>query len=127
ILLLLLPADLPAALNRLLLSNCTITTLVKGEEAPFRGFIVVDAEGRIATIGRGEPAADVDASLVFDAGGKVAMPGFISGHSHLAGSVTRGLASDQWVTDWSRAISWLQASGQLAPGDLYHFALHGAL
>lgn len=113
--------------NRLLLANCLVITLAPGEEEPFNGFIVVGADGRITQIGRGAAPANIEAELVVDAAGKVAMPGFVSGHSHLAGSVTRGLASDQWVTEWSKAISWLGAPGQPQPGDYYHYVLHGAL
>lgn len=114
-------------INRLLVANCLVITMAPGEEDPFSGFIVVGTDGRITQIGRGAAPADIEAELVVDAGGKVAMPGFISGHSHLAGSVTRGLASDQWVTEWSKAISWLGAPGLPQPGDYYHYVLHGAL
>jgi 5-methylthioadenosine/S-adenosylhomocysteine deaminase len=116
-----------APLNRLLVANCQVITLVAGEEDPFNGYIIVGPDGRIARIGKGPAPVDIEAELVVDAQGKVAMPGFISGHSHLAGSVTRGLASDQWVTDWSRAISWLGAPGLPQRGDFYYYALHGAL
>jgi 5-methylthioadenosine/S-adenosylhomocysteine deaminase len=114
-------------LNRLLVTNCQIITLVVGEEDPFNGYIVVGEDGRIAQIGHGRAPAEIEAEIVFDAAGKVAMPGFISGHSHLSGSVTRGLAIDQWVTEWSKAISWLSTAGRPEPGDYYHYVLHGAL
>lgn len=114
-------------INRLLLTNATIVTLVEGEEDPFDGYIVVDASGRITSIGRGDPPSDIEAALVFDANGQVAMPGFLSGHSHLRGSVARGLATDQWVTTWSGPTQWHIQAERLDPGDLYHYVLHGAL
>lgn len=113
--------------NRLLVTNATIVALAAGEEDPFAGFIVVDADGEIAAIGRGSPPDDVTATLVFDADGQVAMPGFVSGHNHLRGSASRGIASDQHVTTWTEASQWHLQSEQLEPGDLYHYSLHGAL
>ncbi len=115
------------ASERLLLANCRIITLVQGQEEPFDGYIVVDRAGRIAEIGRGAPPATTQADLIFDAGGKIAMPGFISAHSHLTGSVLRGLASDKWVTDWGKWLQWLRTPQNLQAGDHYYYTLHGAL
>jgi cytosine/adenosine deaminase-related metal-dependent hydrolase len=84
-----------AAPNRLLLTNCLVVTLAGGGEDPFPGYIAVAADGKISAIGRGDPPAEVGATLVFDADGQVAMPGFVSGHNHLRGSVSRGIACDR--------------------------------
>ena len=113
--------------NRLLIANATIVTLVEGQEEPFLGYVLVDPAGRISAIGKGNPPAEVGAAVVFDADGQVAMPGFLSGHSHLRGSVSRGLAADQWVTTWVRPTQWHLQSHRLNPGDLYHYVLHGAI
>ena len=113
--------------HRLLLTNATIVTLVEGEDEPFTGYVAVDAQGRISAIDRGAPPDAIAATLVFDAGGQVAMPGFVSGHNHLRGSVSRGIASDQTVTPWVEASQWHLEKERLSPGDLYHYSLHGAL
>lgn len=113
--------------NRLLVTNAMIVTLAKGEEEPFRGYVAVDAAGKIAAIGRGDPPASLAATLVFDADGQVAMPGFVSGHNHLRGSVSRGIASDRHVSEWTGPSQWHLQHERLAPGDLYHYTLHGAL
>jgi cytosine/adenosine deaminase-related metal-dependent hydrolase len=113
--------------NRLLLTNATIISLVEGEAEPFDGYIVVDGDGRISSIGRDDPPSDIEATLVFDADGQVAMPGFVSGHNHLRGSVSRGIASDQYVTPWVERSQWHLQSDRLDAGDLYHYSLHGAL
>jgi len=113
--------------NRLLIANALIVTLVEGQEEPFMGYIVVDASGRISAIGKGQPPPGVGATVVFDADGQVAMPGFLSGHSHLRGSVSRGLAADQWVTEWGRVTQWLLNGNKTEPKDLYYYTLHGAL
>lgn len=113
--------------NRLLLANATIVTLVEGQEEPFTGYVVVDASGEITAIERGAVPSDIEAEVVIDAAGHVAMPGFLSGHSHLRGSVSRGLAADQWVTEWGRVTGWALDAKNLEPKDLYYYTLHGAL
>jgi cytosine/adenosine deaminase-related metal-dependent hydrolase len=113
--------------NRLLLVDATVMTLVEGEEDVFLGYIVVDSSGRVSSVGRGEPASDIEAEVVFDADGQIAMPGFISGHNHLRGSVTRGIASDRHVSEWVEASQWHLESSNLEPMDLYYYSLHGAL
>jgi cytosine/adenosine deaminase-related metal-dependent hydrolase len=113
--------------DRLLIANATIVTLVEGQEEPFTGYILVDSTGRIAQIGKGDPPPALGAANVFDADGQIAMPGFLSGHSHLRGSVSRGLAADQWVTEWGRVTQWLLTGNKVEPKDLYYYTLHGAL
>jgi len=120
-------AAVAAEPNRLLIANALIVTLVEGQEEPFTGYIVVDAQGKISAIGQGQPPPGIGATTVFDADGQVAMPGFLSGHSHLRGSVSRGLAADQWVTTWVRPTQWHLQAARLSPGDLYHYVLHGAI
>ena len=121
-------AVIPArSADRLLIANATIVTLVEGQEEPFTGYILVDSVGRISRIGKGAPPPALGAVTVFDADGQVAMPGFLSGHSHLRGSVSRGLAADQWVTEWGRVTQWLLAGNKTEPNDLYYYTLHGAL
>ena len=51
------------------------------ERAPFRGYLVVSQSGRISAIGAGD-APKIDAP-VFDATGKIVMPGGIDPHVHL--------------------------------------------
>src|SRR5690606_10583670 len=87
-------------LPRLVVRNALLVTLDGSGRAPFHGFFVVDADGRIEALGAGEPPAT--AAPVFDARGRIVLPGFLSGHSHLQQSVTRGRAAGSWVTEWGR-------------------------
>ncbi len=108
---------------RLVVANAMLVPLDWSERAPFRGYLVVSQSGRISAIGAGD-APKIDAP-VFDATGKIVMPGFLSGHNHLSQSVTRGRAAGSWVTEWGRA----GAGGGRAPqaGDTYAAVLHGSV
>jgi cytosine/adenosine deaminase-related metal-dependent hydrolase len=88
---------------------------------PRLGYMVVGKNGRILAMGDGEPPPIAVPTL--DLGGKIVMPGFLSGHSHLTGSVRRGRAAGEWVTEW-------RLTGRGRPdkvGDTYAATLHGAL
>jgi cytosine/adenosine deaminase-related metal-dependent hydrolase len=74
----------------------------------------------------GEPPAGLVAARTLDAGGKVVIPGFLSGHSHLWQSAFRGVAPTQLVLAWV-ALLHRTYGPFFGPGDLYAFTLHGAL
>jgi 5-methylthioadenosine/S-adenosylhomocysteine deaminase len=122
-----LGAQSPAApAAKLLVRNATIVTLEEGQPDPFSGYLVVAADGTIAAVAAGEPPAALAAQEVYDAGGKVIMPGFLSGHSHLWQSAFRGIGADQYVTGWLLLIH--RTYGPFFnTGDPYYFTLHGAL
>lgn len=115
-----------AAGNKLLVTNATIVTLDERQAGPFTGYLLVDDEGRITAVGEGSPAKDISADETYDATGKIVMPGFLSGHSHLWQSAFRGIAADQWVTTWVQSIHRTYGP-HFSQGDLYTFTLHGAL
>ncbi len=116
----------PAAPAKLIVRNATIVTLEDSQPDPFLGYLVVGADGRIAAVAPGEPPAGLATRETYDAGGKVVMPGFLSGHSHLWQSAFRGIAPDQWVTGWLLLIH--RTYGPFfGAGDPYYFTLHGAL
>jgi len=118
-----------AAPPRLVVTHASLVTLERGEDAPIAdGYLVVGADGRIVVLGAGAPPAEFTGPGVatLDATGKIVMPGFLSGHSHLWQSAWRGIAADQWVTVWVKMIH--RTYGPFfAPGDLHAFTLHGAL
>lgn len=120
-------AALSAAPARLLVTNALILTLADGDNTPFTGYLLVDAEGKIAAIGKDAPPAGVTAAQTIDAGGMILMPGFLSGHSHLAASVRRGrLPGEELDGLIDNPVPFFQAQ-YFEPGDLHAFALHGSL
>lgn len=108
---------------RLIVRNALLVPLDWSERPPFHGYMLVDEAGRIAGIGPGEPP--VSGAPVFDAGGKLVLPGFLSGHSHLSQSVTRGRAAGSWVTEWGRAGAG--GARQTLAGDTRAAVLHGSV
>ncbi|MES2697458.1 MAG: amidohydrolase family protein, partial [Verrucomicrobiota bacterium] len=112
---------------RLVVVNALLVPLDGSERAPFRGHMIVDASGRIAAIAPGDaPAAVLSSTPVLDVGGKVVLPGFISGHSHLSQSVTRGRAAGSWVTEWGRGGA-AGGARMPEPGETHDAVLHGSV
>jgi cytosine/adenosine deaminase-related metal-dependent hydrolase len=122
-----LVATSPArAENKLLVTNATIITFEDDQPAPFTGYLLVGENGRITAVAPGAVPEGVSAMTTYDAGGKIVMPGFLSGHSHLWQSAFRGIAADQWVTTWMQKTHRTYSPHFMA-GDPYTFTLHGAL
>lgn len=117
-----MPAPVVAATT--LIENGTILTLEVGDDAPFRGYLVMDGAA-IREVGRGSyEGAAVD--RVVDAAGRLVMPGFVSGHNHLWQSAFRGIAADGELYPWLQALHWTYGDA-FGDGDFYAFTLHGAL
>ena len=102
----------------------TILTMADEQTAPFIGYVHIK-EDKISAIG---PMSDLpsQARHKIDASGMVVIPGFISGHNHLWQSAFRGIASNQALYGWLKALHWTFGD-YFAPGDFYTFTLHGAL
>lgn len=119
------------SLNKLLIINGTLITMKPGETNPFVGYILIDDNGKIKTIGKGNPPANMKAQTIYDAKDKFILPGFISAHSHLSESAFRGLATDQYVYEYPSMKGWVGALEnrelETRPEDYYWFTLQGAL
>ncbi len=104
------------------INDATIVTLAAGDNQPFNGHIVIE-DGKIKAIEKGLYHGD---ATVIDAKGKIVMPGFVSGHSHLWQSAFRGIAADKPLFPWLKAIHWTYGH-HFIKDDFYQFTLHGAL
>ncbi|MES2693782.1 MAG: hypothetical protein V4773_09945, partial [Verrucomicrobiota bacterium] len=60
--------------SRLLVTNATVVTLAEGDNEPFTGYLLIGADGKIASLGRGAPPAGTAAAETLDAKGKIVMP-----------------------------------------------------
>jgi 5-methylthioadenosine/S-adenosylhomocysteine deaminase len=118
---------LAAASTRLLVRNATLVTMEPEQPEPFTGYLVVSDDGRIAALGAGDPPAGLTARETLDAGGQVVMPGFLSGHSHLSASVTRGLNAHRELDGHIDFRAAFLDARFVREGDLHAFTLHGAL
>ena len=109
---------------KLVVRNACLITSKPGSE-PCIGHIVVGMDGRIASVGPGEPPRSAQALRVVDAAGKIVAPGFVSAHSHLFQSPLRGLGTDQTLYGWLNVIKLLVEHA--TPEDIYWFCLHGSV
>jgi cytosine/adenosine deaminase-related metal-dependent hydrolase len=114
----------PDGRSRLIVQNALLLTLKPGE-APFTGYLIVGADGRITAIGPGDPPPEASADRILDVAGRFVAPGFVSAHSHLFQSPLRGLGADCTLFGWLDAINRLCAHA--TPDDIYWFCLHGSL
>lgn len=110
---------------RLLIRDGLILTMKDGEPTPFVGYVLVGADGRISTVGHGAPPANLTVQSTVDASGKMVMPGFVSGHSHIFATGMRGLGASLTIRAWIEA--WIPFIAASSDEDLYYFTLHGCL
>jgi cytosine/adenosine deaminase-related metal-dependent hydrolase len=92
---------------------------------PFSGWMAVGEDGRISGLGPGHPDPDLRASETLDVGGSIVAPGFISAHSHLFTSGSRGLGMDSTLYGWGEAATRYDRHAD--SDDIYWLTLHGSL
>jgi 5-methylthioadenosine/S-adenosylhomocysteine deaminase len=112
---------------RLLVRNAMLVTAEDSEPDPYLGYFTVGPDGRIAALGHGAPPKSVKAAETLDAKGQVVMPGFLSGHSHLASSVQRGINSQRELDGMIDFRPPFLDGRFYKEGDVYAFTLHGSL
>src|SRR6266851_4182040 len=89
----------------LLITGGTIVTMDPSRRILEDGFIAVRGE-EIVAVGSGASASlrfapkGIDAKLTIDAHGKVILPGFINGHTHVPMTLLRGLRDDVTLEEW---------------------------
>lgn len=81
-------------------------------------------DGMIIYVGRGAEAPVFEADELIDGRGKVAMPGLINCHTHVAMTLFRGIAEDRELSEWLRETIW-PLEAKLKPSDVYYGALLG--
>ncbi len=115
-----------ASTDRLLVTNATIITMAKG--SPFivkQAHFIVNAKGVITKISREAPPPNIRPLKTLNASGKIIIPGFLSGHSHLWQSAFRGFAPNQNLWGWILKKRKLIPKNRVQPGDLRLLTLHG--
>ena len=106
----------------LVVTNGVFLTMDPSQKDPVNGWMSIDEDGVIAEVGVGTaPPAD----RVVDVGGSFVAPGFVSAHSHLFTSGSRGLASDKPLYTWIEGMT--RYSEHASADDIYWCTLHGAL
>lgn len=110
----------------LLVTEAKLITVAAGLDHPGyheRAWMLV-RDGRIAEIGDGD-APVVPGVEILDVGGAFVAPGFVSAHSHLFTSASRGLGVDQTLYGWCDAM--FSVLGHASPDQMYWATLHGSL
>lgn len=120
--------------NSLLVINARLITVAGDPTAPDdetalgyreQGWMLV-RDGVIAEIGDGEPPASARGGVeVLDVAGAFVAPGFLSTHSHLFTSGSRGLGVAETLYGW--CDSMLGLIRHASPSDIYWTTLHGSL
>ena len=110
---------------RLLVRNALLITMAPGEDKPYVGWFTVDDLGKIIRIAAGEPPAGIGAEAEIDAKRAFVAPGFISAHSHLSTSGSRGLGHDVPLYGWGQHMT--RYVRHCDAEDIYWVVMHGAL
>ncbi len=112
----------------------TLLTLASGQDRPIeRGYLLVSDDGQIAALGLGDgttdPVVTADRGAAgfttVDVSGRILLPGFVSGHSHLWQSVFRGITPAAELSAWLQGLHYTYGP-HFAAGDFAAFTLHGA-
>lgn len=82
-----------------------------------KGCDILIVDGKIAKIGRDIKDKEKDEEII-DASGKLAIPGLINGHTHLAMTLLRGYADDMELMPWLNDKIWPVEARMTAP-DIY--------
>ncbi|MBC2607885.1 amidohydrolase family protein [Pelagicoccus albus] len=110
---------------KLVVENALILDAATPDFAPYYGHLVVATDGRIQKIGQG-PAPSYDSVVSrLDAKGQILAPGFVSAHSHLFTSASRGLGEDQSLYGWIVAMT--RYTDHCDDEDIYYLSKHGAV
>ncbi|MEM0049971.1 MAG: amidohydrolase [Candidatus Bathyarchaeia archaeon] len=106
----------------IVIRGCLVLTMGKIDVIE-RGLIAIK-DGAIIYVGREDEAPNFKADEVIDGRGKIAMPGLINCHTHVAMTLFRGIAEDAELGVWLRETIWPLES-KLKPDDVYYGALLG--
>jgi 5-methylthioadenosine/S-adenosylhomocysteine deaminase len=109
----------------ILIYGCIILPMSDGSGVIKDGAIAVK-NGEIVFVGKRESAVGISAEERIDAKGKVALPGLINCHTHVAMTLFRGLAEDKPLDAWLRETIW-PLEAKLTRDDVYVGALLGCL
>ena len=108
----------------ILIQNCTI--LPMDSRGIIKEGLIAIKNGTITYAGKEAKAPQMKAEKVINGRGKVAMPGLVNCHTHLAMTLFRGIAEDQPLQKWLKQTIW-PLEAKLKPSDVYDGALLGCL
>lgn len=108
----------------LAIENCTIIPMNKKE--PIKNGIIGIRGKRIAIVDSKVHLEKIKAKRTINAEGKVAIPGLVNCHTHVAMTLFRGIAEDKSLEEWLKNIIW-PLEAKLQAEDVYRGALLGCV
>jgi 5-methylthioadenosine/S-adenosylhomocysteine deaminase len=108
----------------ILIRDCAILPM-NGRETIEKGLIAIKGD-KIGYVGRFSEAPKIKAEKIIEGCGKVAIPGLVNCHTHVAMTLFRGIGEDQDLNKWLNETIW-PLEAKLKPRDVYDGALLGCL
>jgi len=110
----------------ILIHDCTIITMDQKQPIIEKGFITIE-NGQIVDVGEKRRAPpSIKAEETINGQGKVALPGLVNCHTHVAMTLFRGVAEDKPLEKWLRETIW-PLEAKLKASDVFDGALLGCL
>jgi cytosine/adenosine deaminase-related metal-dependent hydrolase len=110
----------------LLVTNAMLITVADGDPDVIEGgWMLIGDDGIIVATGSGSTPAEAAGAEVLDVDGAFVAPGFVSSHSHLFTSGTRGLGVHETLYGW--CDSMLGFFNHASAEQMYWSTVHGSL
>lgn len=109
----------------MLIKNARIVTFDEENRIIENGFVRLEGE-LIASLGSMNELREINDSIVFDAGGKTLLPGFICTHSHIYSAFVRGMLLDgNSPSNFMEILQslWWRLDKKLTHEDIYYSAM----
>lgn len=92
-------------MSQLYIKNCYLITMNKEREVYANGSILIE-DNMIKAVGKVDESLLHSDCEIYDAAGKILMPGFVNTHVHLSQQLGRGIADDVTLLTWLRERVW---------------------
>jgi len=110
----------------ILIHDCTIVTVDNKQPVIEKGFITIKNRQITGVSKKSKASRLIKAEETINGEGKVALPGLVNCHTHVAMTLFRGLAEDKQLDQWLRETIW-PLEAKLKPSYIYDGALLGCL
>jgi len=110
----------------ILIQDCTLLTMGSKQPIIEKGFMTIKNKLITAVGKKTKASSSIKAKETISGFGKVAMPGLINCHTHVAMTLFRGVAEDKPLGTWLRKTIW-PLEAKLKPANIYDGTLLGCL
>ncbi|MBC2857364.1 amidohydrolase [Cetobacterium sp. 2A] len=92
-------------MKQILIKNAYVVSMNSERQIFNNGSILIE-NNLIKSIGKVDPSLVNEDAEIYDAGGKIVLPGFVNTHVHLSQQLGRGIADDVDLLTWLRERVW---------------------